>query len=210
MKGAEKVRDLVSLLSSSGVHRNQMRTTACLLKVEPASIPLIRRCFQLMQPFSHTVPALKPSLDTFYHLRAVDKMYPVFCMTSSPQGEECLLAFLEVFHDPYHMISREGRSWWASRLLIRTRCHRSFPFFATVLECSRALLCGAVMGLAQALEGVMPLTTSDPWATLQEPLSPPRGTTQPKAGMSERPMKTAWRACSRASSGLSRDSPDRP
>ncbi len=104
-----------------------------------------------MQPFSHQVPVLKPSLYSFDDLLALDKMYLVFCMTSIPQGVECLLAFLEVFHDPHHMIRREGLSWWASRFLIRMRCHWFFPSFSTALDCSHALLCGAVLGIAPSL-----------------------------------------------------------
>jgi hypothetical protein len=34
------------------------------------------------------------------------------------------------------MIGREGRSWWLGGILIRMKCHRSFPFFSTVLEYS--------------------------------------------------------------------------
>ena len=41
MVGAKEVRDLFSLLDRSGVHRNHMPTKACLLQVEPASIPVI-------------------------------------------------------------------------------------------------------------------------------------------------------------------------
>jgi len=115
MVGAEELRDLFSVLDRSGVHRNHMPTTACLLQVEQASIPVIRSGCQLMQYLFEKVPVLKPSRYSFDDILALDKMEPVFCMTSMPQCLECLLAFLEVFHDPHHMIGREGWGWWLKR-----------------------------------------------------------------------------------------------
>jgi hypothetical protein len=115
MVGAKEVRDLFSLLDCSGVHRNHMPTKVCLLQVEQASIPVIRSGCQLMKYLFEKVPVLKPSLYSFYDILALDKMEPVFCMTSIPQCLECLLAFLEVFHDPHHMICREVRGWWLKR-----------------------------------------------------------------------------------------------
>src|SRR5260221_10267356 len=115
-----------------------------------------------MQHFSPQVPVLKPSLYSFDDLPALDQMDLVFGITSIPQGMECLLAFLEVFHDPHHMIGRKGRGWWPYGVLIRLRWHRSFPFFATARRCSPALL---------YLRGGSPERSSGSWRTRLLPLS---------------------------------------